>query len=56
MRYEILISKNNRKYLKVFIGDYEAFIFPSKAEIAYLESFTRDKAHEDFKNVESIFD
>ena len=57
MNYEIRTAKTGRKYLKITINEYESFLFPSKAEIAYLETITREKAHEDFKNDgENLFD
>lgn len=48
MKYEIKTAKTGRKYLKITIEEYEAFLFPSKAEMAYLTSITREKAHVDF--------
>lgn len=53
MNYEIKTSKTGRKYVKFTIDEYEAFVFPSKAEIAYLETITREQAHADFLDDEN---
>lgn len=33
-------AKTGRLYLTVNIGEYEGFLFPSKAEIAYIKGLT----------------
>lgn len=45
------ISKSGKNYsaLQVTIGEYEARLFPTRAEMAYIKSFIRDNAHKDFK-------
>lgn len=48
MKYEIKTSKSGRDYLKITIAEYEAFVFPSRAEVAYLRSISEDDAHNDF--------
>lgn len=48
MKYELLTAKSGKVYLKVTIGEYEAFCFPSRAEVAYLCSISEEEAHEDF--------
>lgn len=48
LNYEVKTAKSGRKYLKITIAEYEAFLFPSKAEIAYLTALIGEKAHDDF--------
>lgn len=35
-------SKNGHLYLVVQIGEYEGFLFPTRAEIAYIKQLTGD--------------
>lgn len=44
-------SKNGKSYsaIQVTIGEYEARLFPSRAEMAYIKSYISEKSHKDFK-------
>lgn len=52
--YEITSKKtgNNVSCLKVTIGVYETLVFPSKAEMEYIKTQIRNKAHEEFQEDE----
>lgn len=44
-------SKKGNDYtcLQVKIGEYEARLFPSKCECAYIKSLIQENAHKDFQ-------
>lgn len=37
------------KFLQITIGEYEGRLYPTKAEIAYIQSLVTDDVHKDFK-------
>lgn len=43
-------KKTGREYkcIEIKVGVYSARIYPTPAEIAYLEEYLKDKAYEDF--------
>lgn len=54
MNYEIYkgTSKKGKEYeaLKIKIGEYQGFLFPSKIEMMYIKTVLAKKARKEFKD------